>query len=235
MKYISIEKFINYVANNEIPKTYWLSGHHKRYIANLNYEEYQKWLWYLQEHKKQIKEKWKQENREYVLLQAKQYRQTHKEERREYNRRYYRENSEYRRKKLEYNKKHKKTEKAKATAHRYYLKHRQLYIDRAKWWYEDHKQKKIAQVKKWLKTPKGKECHTRWLAKYYQKNKEKLQNLAKIYREKHRGYSKQYYQKNKEKLREYHRKYARQYRAKLKNKKEGVNVVAGAVNVICNG
>ena len=104
-------------------------------------------------------------------------------------------------KKRAYCKAYKKTEIYKEIAHEYYLRNKELYIERAKKWYCEHRRKATGEIRAYIKGGNGKD--------YYKTNKEKVDL-----------YHKNYVKKNKKKINEYMRNYMKKYSANLSEEKK---------------
>lgn len=74
MRFISIDKFIDFVRENKIPNQYYRSRFHRDFIKSLSLGDYSKWESYLQDKKIEWKKRNKEKQREY------NYRYYHKDE-----------------------------------------------------------------------------------------------------------------------------------------------------------
>lgn len=80
MKYISIDKFIDFVSKNKVPVQYYGSRFHKGFIEQLSLEDYVKWQNYLNTKRQEWKKNHKEEHREYCKFRYREdevYREKH--------------------------------------------------------------------------------------------------------------------------------------------------------------
>jgi len=210
--YYPIQKFIEYVQKNPPPKTYYTSKYHKGYIASLSLEDYGKWVESCVERKKAYNKKWIEENKEYLLLKRREYRQENRELCNERKRIWWHNLSkekreEYLAKKREYRNKHREETNRKKLEN--YYRNREYYLDYGRWYYRTHKLARetynIEWQKEHLSPEKRHEIYKRWC------KKKTIEERRAIFREN----AKRYRERHREKYRKYVREFMRKKYAQM--------------------